>query len=285
MLKRFLMPFLLFVITFGTLSCEKDVETTDREPKAIGTDENGKDDIGNDFDGLGTLVSPYILPSDATDIVSPIAEENGERITCYQIVANCDSVMSISCDTLRKETIRWVNRHRIVEGGDSPDSYLENEKGMSSCDLFIMNQDIVTFAIVSPDTLFATNKFKISYREKKEGESFDRPIELFEGETSVSVVSTLLDRWYMVSVPVNVTLDMNIRYYEKYIRVYAYEDGILHKLENINPLPWSMIMSAYTYTNTNDSVRNIYVNLSNTKKEFSVNVAFTEHSDTILVKP
>lgn len=282
MLKRFLMPFLLFVITFGTLSCDK--ETRVQEPKAICTDENGKDDIGNYFAGLGTSVSPYILPSDATDIVSPIAEENGERITCYQIVANCDSVMSISCDTLRKETIRWVNRHRIVEGGDSSDSYLENGKGMSSCDLFIMNQDIVTFAIVSPDTLFATNKFKISYREKKEGESFDRPIELFEGDTSVSVVSTLLDRWYMVRVPVNVTLDMNIHCHEKYIRVYAYEDGILHKLENINPLPWSMIMSTYTYTNTNDSVRNIYVDLSNTIKEFRVNVAFTEQSDTILVK-
>ncbi len=191
--------------------------------------------------GNGTEYAPYILAWDTEEFNAPAA---GANKTYYQLTSNYEGVMVIDASVLQGN----VDSELTING--------VNMGEVTSREVLIYRKDIVTFAIACEEDN-AANPIKLSYRSVEDGEIWNQPITLVQGENTVGIVEKNVDlaKWYKISIPANAKMKLYMPF--GHARVFTADNAAAQtngiRFEN------SHVSMEYVYNNTQNTFVDIYV--------------------------
>ncbi|MBQ0056472.1 MAG: hypothetical protein KBT20_02340 [Bacteroidales bacterium] len=158
----------------------------------------------NEHNGSGTEEDPYILAWDAEGFAGlEPAQSYGENVY-FQLESNYEGVMLFSHNFT--QTLGSISINGQVRVSSLPSQF----------ETIIARHDVVTFKVMKAQEDNTANAAQIAYRPFEDGDLWNMPIALEEGENGIPAIKSniQLAKWYKVAVPVTstVTLEMSDPY-------------------------------------------------------------------------
>ena len=201
---------------------------------------------------------PIELAWDAESFKAPAA---GASKTYYQLRSNYEGVMAINTDAVKGATMTDLYKNGTRVGN------------VTSREILVNRGDIIQLAIACQEDNSA-NDIKISYRSVKQGEIWNMPNTLAEGENKIACVETNVDlaQWYKLSVEPGKKANIQMPY--AVAKVFTADNAMAET--NAADFVNNAEGMAYSYANQDCVPVDLYVKVEGNNKASNAVVSFED---------